>query len=136
MNMPKIIIRLNVVSFEKSVKDSICKNILKHMKKIAQNIEIKIANETKRWGEPGCREVIIHILSSETFLVNEVAALFDLSWKFYSSEARVSRNGISCEFDISEAMWDKRFDNKIFLHEDVRWVLIEDCHFDLDEEYD
>ena len=48
----------------------------------------------------------------------------------------MSKNGISCEFDCSEAMWDKSFDKRSFLHENVRWVLIEDNQFDLDIEYD
>lgn len=134
--MPVIIIRLYVENFDQNIQKMVFKGLKECLKAINVDAQIKLAHQEVYWKNNTRTECIYHIFYRKWIPVKEIANKFDLSWSFCSSEAYISKNDIACEFSFSEAMWDKRFDGKCFIHENVKWVLIEDNHFDFDIEYD
>ena len=137
MDMPKLNIRVYVKKFSDTVLDSLMHELNGLRKKLEdETFSVKLRHCEPYWKIPEKTECIFSIYSDKWIITKDITKHFDLGWHILPGGGCFTRNGIHCSYESEEALWDKRMDNKTFLHENVTWALIEANPIDLDLEYD
>ena len=134
MNISQFTIEVLIKKFSNNIVNFIKKELIK---KLDKNIKIKFDFSEKYWKIPETTQCYFNIYSKRKLYINDILSKFDLKWEVTSiGKSAILHNKIYCIFEDEEAFWNAECENKIFIHPDITWVLINSFPVDPNLEYD
>ncbi len=121
---PKIMIQLNVVNYDKKLKQILLEKLKKAFEKVyGSQITVVFSNAQRYWKYPDMMECFFKLYSAETITVKEIIKLFEVEWIFKSGPTYDIETKKQVLKDES-AIWNLHSQGGILLDENVEWAHI------------